>query len=61
MPIPRKVNDLSPTALKATVVTRGPAIAWKPTTRTGAGRTVVTYDLANLQPYDDGAVGAPVD
>ena len=52
---------ITTTALKATVVTRGPAIAWKPTTRTGAGRTVVTYDLANLQPYDDGAVGAPVD
>ncbi|MBK7078827.1 MAG: DUF3857 domain-containing protein [Myxococcales bacterium] len=62
VPIPRKVITISsPTALKATVVTRGPAIAWKPTTRTGAGRTVVTYDLANLQPYDDGAVGAPVD
>ena len=35
VPIPRKVITISsPTALKATVVTRGPAIAWKPTTST---------------------------
>ncbi len=62
VPVPRKVITISsPAARKATVVTRGPAIAWKPTTRTVAGRTVVTYDLSNLQPYEDGQPGAPVD
>lgn len=62
VPVARKVITISsPAARKATVVTRGPAIAWKPTTRTVAGRTVVTYDLSNLQPYEDGQPGAPVD
>jgi len=62
VPVARKVIAISsPTARKVTVVTRGPAIAWKPTTQVAGGRTTVTYDLANLAPYDDYAPGAPVD
>lgn len=62
MPVPRKVITISsPATRKATVVTRGPASAWKPTLRTVAGRAVVTYDLSNLPPYEDGQPGTPVD
>ena len=62
VPVARKVIAISsPTARKVTVVGRGPAVAWKPTTQVAGGRTTVTYDLRNLAPYDDHAPGAPVD
>ncbi|MBK9035120.1 MAG: DUF3857 domain-containing protein [Myxococcales bacterium] len=60
VPIRRKVLTVSaPTALKARVATRGPALAVKPRTRVAGDRTIVTYDLANLATSVDSAPGVP--
>ena len=62
VPVARKVVTISsPTALRTKIVLRGPKTAWKPTQRVVGDRTVVTYDLRNLTPFEDGDAAAPVD